>query len=161
MELGGGAARLLAIVPCSSPPPLCPIQGSVTLASPVSKELLCHRVSRHPQEASSSDTEMWSASSHNSCEITNTFKISEPWGSAAKKQIHDNHSCNSDTVASIHNTLQKKPNTSLSADGKQIKDEILSQSTEILQTECIIVDIPLQMGMGSPYSSSCFILIGR
>lgn len=29
------------------------------------------------------------------------------------------------------------------------------------RTEYIIVDIPLQMGMGSPYSSSCFILIDR
>lgn len=28
-------------------------------------------------------------------------------------------------------------------------------------TEYIVVDIPLQIGMGSPYSSSCFILIDR
>lgn len=159
MEFGGGASRLLSMVPCSSPPPLCPMQGSLTLASPVSKELLCHRVSRHPQEASSSDTVLWSGSSHN-CENANTFKVSGPWGSATRKQVHDNHSYNLEAVASIHGTLDKESYTSASTEDKQVKD-ISPQSTEILQTEYIIVDIPLQMGMGSPYSSSCFILIDR
>lgn len=159
IEFGGGASRLLSMVPCSSPPPLCPIQGSLTLASPVSKELLCHRVSRPPQEASSSDTVMWSGSSH-SCEITNTYRISGHWGSGTRKQVLDNQSCNLETVANVQGTPDKKINILASAENKEVKD-ISPQSTEVLQTEYIIVDIPLQMGMGSPYSSSCFILIDR
>ncbi|KAK4316798.1 hypothetical protein Pmani_012056 [Petrolisthes manimaculis] len=46
----------------------------------------------------------------------------------------------------------------------KIMDEISlpeEKLEEMPLTEYIVVDIPLQIGMGSPYSSSCFILIDR
>lgn len=160
LELGAGTSRLLSIVPCSSPPPLCPLQGSVTLASPITKELVCHRVSRQSQEASS-DAAVWSGSSHNSCEVTNTSKVFGSWGSATRKKLQDNLSCSSEAFTNVHNTLERITYPSTKTDVMETRDEVSSQTSGILQTEYIIVDIPLQMGMGSPYSSSCFILIDR
>lgn len=158
--MGGGTSRLLSIVPCSSPPPLCPLQGSLTLASPITKELVCHRVSRHSQEAFS-DAAVWPGSSHNSCEVTNTSKVYGSWGSATRKKLHDDFSCSSEAFTDVHSTLETITYPSTNTDDVETNNEVPSQPSGILQTEYIVVDIPLQMGMGSPYSSSCFILIDR
>lgn len=158
LELGGGTSRLLSIVPCSSPPPLCPLQGSGTLASPITRELLCHRVSRHSQEASSTDA--WSGSSHNSCEVTNSSESLETVGSATRKKLHDNLSCSREAF-NVNSTMERVAYPPTDTARVETKNEVSSQASGMLQTEYIVVDIPLQVGMGSPYSSSCFILIDR
>lgn len=85
-----------------------------------------------------------------------------PWKNASMNVNKDNqyHLAN----AEIHPTLYKSniARRDLGQAVNSVEDETIPQKLlELPRTEYIIVDIPLQMGMGSPYSSSCFILIDR
>ena len=74
--------------------------------------------------------------------------------------MHDNLSCSREAF-NVNTSMESIEYPLTDTARMENEDEISPQTSGMLQTEYIVVDIPLQVGMGSPYSSSCFILIDR
>lgn len=173
----GGRSRLLSFVTCSSPPPLLsPSQCSVHLSSSFDlRGQSGQRVSGLYQEPSlHTITSVQSGSSHNRFEeagdsktfLWHSDKSEFPgsWKNSTKKVICDNQCSHTNEIPPyMYNTGDSETYTIGANETWETLEETfdLEKSVVVPQTEYIVVDIPLQLGMGSPYSSSCFILIDR
>lgn len=117
-------------------------------------------------------TSIQSGSSHNSSVVDGDLtcnswsreilRHSGSWDGKSKRNVHDNQ-CHSDVKVQPHmySSSDAIICTADASTDMEVLEETSGKSLVVPVTEYIVVDIPLQMGMGSPYSSSCFILIDR
>lgn len=183
----GGTARLLTLLPCTTPPLLTPSQCTAQLSSPFQLECGRQGLSREPSFYAIASVQ--SGSSHNqadsACDTwdpeTSRKDMSRP---SCSSMLHDLKGQNSSYVVSGPSKqtsyLNYNDECECESDARFKNGELIINAanaagtmealedmanpqmlTAVPQTEYIVVDVPLQMGMGSPYSSSFFILIDR
>lgn len=171
-----GTSRLLSLVPCTSPPPLLPsLNCSARLLSPV-QGFAGQRVGGLSREPSLyTITSVQSDSSHNKAEAASDSKtlyscsrqksrFSGSWENKTRQDAYDNqYDPSSEIPLHMYSRSDAITCAADAAESLEAWEETsaLQKAMVVPRTEYIIVDIPLQIGMGSPYSSSCFILIDR